>query len=57
VLFIGALEQIELLSPADGRPPVYLEVDGIPHKAILSSGQAAADLIAGRPPQVDFPFS
>jgi len=35
--------------PADGLPPVYLEVDGIPHQAILDSDQAARDRLHPQP--------
>ena len=35
--------------PADGRPPVYLEVDGIPHQAILSSERAGRDRLHPQP--------
>ncbi len=32
-----------------GRPPVYLEVDGIPHQAILPSEEAARDALHPQP--------
>ena len=35
--------------PSAGRPPVYLEVDGIPHQAILPSEEAARDALHPQP--------
>jgi SAM-dependent methyltransferase len=37
------------MDPASGRPPVFLEVDGIPHQAILSAQQAAGDQLHPQP--------